>query len=45
MKTLLSEIRELISTARTAVVRSVDWMQVLTNFEITNTAAMNLLNL
>ena len=34
MKDLLAEIRELIRSARTAVVHSVDLIQVLTNFEI-----------
>lgn len=34
MKTLIANIRELILSARTAVVRSVDLIQVLTNFEI-----------
>jgi predicted nuclease of restriction endonuclease-like (RecB) superfamily len=34
MKGLLAEIRELIRSARTAVVHSVDLIQVITNFEI-----------
>jgi len=34
MKGLLAEIRELIRSARTAVVHSVDLIQVVTNFEI-----------
>ncbi len=34
MKTLLSDIRELIRAARTAVVHSVDLIQVLANYEI-----------
>jgi predicted nuclease of restriction endonuclease-like (RecB) superfamily len=34
MKKLLGEIRDLILTARKAVVRSVDLVQVITNFEI-----------
>lgn len=34
MKELLAEIRELIRSARTAVVHSVDLIQVITNFEI-----------
>ncbi len=34
MKNLLTEIRELILSARKAVVHSVDLIQVLTNFEI-----------
>ena len=34
MKALIANIRELILSARTSVVRSVDLIQVLTNFEI-----------